>query len=1130
MSLAKLSAGSGYRYMLQHTARGDTDQNAERSGPLAGYYAASGYPPGIWLGRGLTGVAGGAGLAAGSQVGEEQMGRLFGAGQDPITGQQLGRPYRPGVSVAGFDATFSTPKSVSVLWALADKATRRVIVDAHHAAVAQVLALMERDVARTRTGHAGAAVLPVRGVIAAGFDHHDSRAGDPQLHTHLVLANKVQGEDGGWRSLDGAEFYRAVVALSESYDALLAQQVTARLGLAWQWRARGAGRNPTRELAAVPQRLVEEFSRRAGQIGQAKDNAVADFVTTHGRAPTSAEVLRIRQQATLGTRTPKHTRPLAEYSTLWRDRAARILGGDPAGWAATVVEAATGAAPTGPVLTAADVDDRVVADVAATVLAAVEGRRSTWSRWNVTAQAAREIGIRGWQFATPTDLLAVRDSITARALGGSVLLNPPEIAAVPAKWRDPSTGRSAFAAKEIFTSRAVLDAEARLLAAADDTSGPTAPPTTSAVAESTAVDAEQTAAAAAIYGSGRVLDLLVGPAGTGKTATVTAIRAAWVAEHGENSVIGLAVSAAAHILQEATGAPAETAAMWLTRHRHADETLRRLAELQRRRARMRGDTATIDGQITTLREDFTHSRLRPGSLIICDEAGMADVHTLDALTDAARQAGAKILLVGDNHQLAAVGPGGSFGMLATRRGAAVAHLSNIRRFRDPDGTTRAWEADASARLRVGDLAAIDDYTMHGRIRGGDRQTALDGAYHAWKDDRAAGTDSLLLAVDNDTVTELNRRAQADRVAAGHVTPGGVALADGTTAGVGDRIVARRNDRTLTTADPEAARLPAAAAGRGHRAGFVRNGQRFTVTAVGGDGSLSVATTSGWVVALPATYVSEHVQLGYAATIHRAQGATVDTCHVIAGPAMTREALYVGVTRGRADNTVYTITDDGRVDGTDRIGPAATTMQSAGRVLAAILARGNSDGSAHTTMRQLWNQSGSRRQLETEYRQIADAAHRDHTIHLLTRLEPRCQPAAPTDGAPAIGQVQIHRLTRAIRAGDRYLIDPNMLLSEIACTATNLDAVIEQFEQHVTEAHRRHRGQPVVRTITGGQATATIGITDPDTRRALLDREELLDRTRPEPGRAIQNRPDHLHAAVEHQQVRRAGPTRSTGIR
>jgi hypothetical protein len=158
------------------------------------YYTTAGYPPGIWLGRGLQGLADGHGLAAGSPVCEEQMARLFGAGHDPVTDAALGRPYmttsplleriaaavatlleelapevrdakvaaitaaekaRPNRgSVAGFDLTFSVPKSVSVLWALADRDVQRAIVDAHHAAIAVTLGLIERDVARTRTGHA----------------------------------------------------------------------------------------------------------------------------------------------------------------------------------------------------------------------------------------------------------------------------------------------------------------------------------------------------------------------------------------------------------------------------------------------------------------------------------------------------------------------------------------------------------------------------------------------------------------------------------------------------------------------------------------------------------------------------------------------------------------------------------------------------------------------------------------------------------------------------------------------------------------------------------------------------------------------------------------------------------------
>src|SRR5699024_1555086 len=113
-----------------------------------------------------------------------------------------------------------------------------------------------------RTGHAGAARIPVRGLVAAGFDHHDSRAGDPQLHTHVTVANRVQTADGRWRTLDGHALYAAGVALSDTYDALPADNLTRALGVAWETRLRGRNRNPRRELAAVPDRLIAEFSQR----------------------------------------------------------------------------------------------------------------------------------------------------------------------------------------------------------------------------------------------------------------------------------------------------------------------------------------------------------------------------------------------------------------------------------------------------------------------------------------------------------------------------------------------------------------------------------------------------------------------------------------------------------------------------------------------------------------------------------------------------------------------------------------------------------------------------------------------------------------------------------------------------
>ena len=212
-------------------------------------------------------------------------------------------------------------------------------------------------------------------------------------------------------------------------------------------------------------------------------------------------------------------------------------------------------------VSAGNVTDDAVAALAAAAIAANEEKRSTWSRWNLTAETLRAIRDWGWQFSTPKDLLSVRDRVVTRAIGTSVSLDPPDLADVPAAWRDPTTGRSAFAGPETFTSRAVLDAETRLLRAADDRSGPTAPPTYRDVSGRS----EQVAAVEAISTSGRTLDLLIGPAGTGKTAAIDELARRWRTEHGGRSVVMLAVSAtAADVLSDATGSWADTAASGCT--------------------------------------------------------------------------------------------------------------------------------------------------------------------------------------------------------------------------------------------------------------------------------------------------------------------------------------------------------------------------------------------------------------------------------------------------------------------------------------------------------------------------------------------------------------------------------------
>ncbi|MGH9006163.1 MAG: MobF family relaxase [Acidimicrobiales bacterium] len=209
--------------------------------------------------------------------------------------------------MAGYDYTFSVPKSVSALWAVADPAAQAAIVEAHHAAVADVIALMERDVAATRVGDAGVAQVATRGLIATAYDHYDSRAADPQLHTHAVTA-KVQGEDGKWRALDGRPMHQAVVALSEHYNALLADYLTRALGVGWEQRDRGAdarltGVSATHDRIGIGYEHLRKPDRRlAAAIVEALGDARTVVNVGAGAGsyePTAGQVVAVEPSAVM---------------------------------------------------------------------------------------------------------------------------------------------------------------------------------------------------------------------------------------------------------------------------------------------------------------------------------------------------------------------------------------------------------------------------------------------------------------------------------------------------------------------------------------------------------------------------------------------------------------------------------------------------------------------------------------------------------------------------------------------------------------------------------------------------------------------------------------------------------------
>jgi len=303
----------------------------------------------------------------------------------------------------------------------------------------------------------------------------------------------------------------------------------------------------------------------------------------------------------------------------------------------------------------------------------------------------------------------------------------------------------------------------------------------------------------------------------------------------------------------------------------------------------------------------------PSTLVIIDEAGMADTLSLDTAVQFAIRRGANVRLLGDDQQLAPVGAGGVLRDITHSYGAL--QLTELHRFTD------TAEAAASLALRDGKPEALDFYLDHGRVHVGDLATTTQDAFAAWVSDRAAGLDAIMLAPTRKLVAELNRQAR-DHLLGNHPPGREVRLADGNQASVGDVIITRGNDRRL--------RLTAT--------DWVKNGDRWTITHVGEDGDLAVRhNRSHRTVQLPADYVSTSTGLGYASTIHAAQGVTADTMHGLITGQESRQQLYTMLTRGRAANHLYLqVVGDG--DPHSLIRPDSVVPRTPTELLEQILAR------------------------------------------------------------------------------------------------------------------------------------------------------------------------------------------------
>jgi conjugative relaxase-like TrwC/TraI family protein len=1009
MTIAKITAG-GWAYLIRNTARGDTDSEPKRD--VTQYYTASGNPPGRWTGRGapLLGVDG-------QTVLEDHMRALFGLGMHPLAedmieayldartrpdlparqlaklkdealkAARLGRPFpryepldaydtrvsrrlkiieaetgrdptpaeikkvqseearRQRAAVAGFDLVFSPVKSAALLWALDVRSwVRDAVKAAHDHAVRRALDLVEDHAAWTRTGTGGIAQIAANGLIAAAFDHHDSRAGDPNLHTHVAVSSKVQGSDGKWRALDARALYRITVAASEYYNTTFEAALSASLGVTFTPRPGTAGKKePVREISGVPPPMIDFFSRRRKAVEARYARLLGDYRREHGHDPPAAACHQLARQANLDTRQGKKPpRSLDDLRGRWRAELTAAFGPSAAG---RLMSAVPGQRPAVPQVPA--VPDP--AELAARVVAGVARARSVWTVWNLRAEAERQIRAASGQYGgISTGHRELAEEITARAVSLSTSVEPPPMLNEPEALRRTG-GEPVFTdhGARRYTSQAVLDAEDRLLRACATPAPAGCPgPSVTAVLDGfeavtgTTLDDGQRHLVTAFASDPRLLLAGIGPAGSGKTTAMRAL--AHVLRQHQRRIVPLATSAAAAAV---LGRELDTRAENLHKFLHEWSSGTFAARLR------------AGGSVPPPAQVFA---LGPGDLVLVDEAGMAGTFALDQLTTIAAARGAVVRLLGDDRQLPAVESGGALRLIAAQPGTP--ELSVLYRFRDPA------EARATLAVRAGDGSAIDWYAGQDRIRSGSREAMTQVAYEGWKTDMLAGKITLMAAGNGTDVSALSAQARAERVAAGHVEPGGVPLADGNLAGTGDWIVTRDNNRQLAVH---------------HGRDWVKNGDSWRVLQRHADGSLRAEHTSHHGrVTLPAGSVRTSVELLYATTAHRAQGTTTDTAHPLITAGMTREMLYVLASRAREKTTLYVATHDLPFDEDPRVDRVRTDPDSyaAREILHTIIAAEGAGLSATETIRRAQDEAESLATLVPRYlhaaRVLAETRYRD----------------------------------------------------------------------------------------------------------------------------------------------------------
>jgi exodeoxyribonuclease V alpha subunit len=752
------------------------------------------------------------------------------AGYDVQTGAAKGRLRDDARALRFVEVVVNGPKS----WSLA-AALHPDIATAYDAAMdraaGEVIGWVAEH-ATTRVGPRGRQVqVPVEMVEAAVVRHYTSRAGDPHRHLHVQINARVFAR-GAWRGLHSVGVVDSIEALNGIGHAAVMCDPDFRAALA----ARGYTLDDDGEIQQLAP-YAGGFSQRAAQINRNVDRYEADWRAEHPGQEPGPRLRRAWDRCAWADARPDKVVPRsgADLVAAWNNEL-RDLGFTP---------------PTNPATEPSLQIGRINRDVAADLLLTRLGaKRSAWNAPDIRGEAERLIASVGVVAERPIRHELVED-IADRARTRCVpLLDRGDV---------PEHVRS-------LTSERVLDVEADLV---ETFAARAAHPVADAVRLRGIdhLDPAQRRVVAALAGEAGLL-VIEGAAGTGKTTTLAAARDV-LDDADRRLVVVTPTLKAAQAARQQVGADALSAA-WLI-HQHG--------------YRWDEDGHWSHSEPAPDAGPVARARLLPGDVLLVDEAGMLDQDTARALFAIADRAHAVVALLGDRHQLPAVGRGGVLDLAARWVQPAAHHeLDSVHRFSDP-----AY-ADLTLLMRTGERSGEVFDALHER-----GQIVL----HASEVERTAALaaigadgDQLIIADTRDQVGALNAAIRERRHGAG--VPLGEQSGEragepitrrGERIGLGDRVATRRNDRDLAVA----------------------NRDTWTVARIGEDGSLLVTGRAGQR-ALPADYVREHVELAFTTTAYGAQGETVGSAHLALGETTGAASAYVGMTRGRHHNIAHLVAE------------------------------------------------------------------------------------------------------------------------------------------------------------------------------------------------------------------------------